>query len=80
MAKLRSLQEKFRQLWPHLDERARRIVAASEAKHLGYGGVSLISRACGLSRVTITKGVRDLDVQPLPTGRIRRSGQDAPVC
>ena len=74
MAKLRSLQEKFRQLWPHLDERARRIVAASEAKHLGYGGVSLISRACGLSRVTITKGVRDLDVQPLPTGRIRRSG------
>jgi hypothetical protein len=71
---LRLLREKFRQLWPHLDERARRIVAASEAKHLGYGGVSLVSHACGLSRVTITKGVRDLHIKPLPAGRIRRSG------
>jgi len=71
---LGSLREKFAQLWPHLDERGRRIVAASEAKHLGYGGVSLVSRACGLSRVTILKGLRDLDVQPLPAGRIRRSG------
>lgn len=74
MPTLGSLREKFAQLWPHLDERGRRIVAASEAKHLGYGGVSLVSRACGLSRVTILKGLRDLDVQPLPAGRIRRSG------
>ncbi len=74
MTTLRSLRAKFRQLWPHLDERARRIVAASEAKHLGYGGVSLVSHACGLSRVTITKGVRDLHIKPLPAGRIRRSG------
>jgi len=74
VAILRSLREKFHQLWPHLDERARRIVAASEAKHLGYGGISLVSQACGLSRVTVTKGVRDLGGKPLPTGRIRRSG------
>ncbi len=61
-------------LWPHLDERARRLFAASEARELGHGGVSLVSRACGLSRVTITKGLRELDEAPLPAGRVRRAG------
>ena len=36
------------------------MVAASEAALLGYGGVTLVSQACGLSRVTITKGIREL--------------------
>jgi hypothetical protein len=61
-------------LWPHLDERARRLFAASEARELGHGGISLVSRACGLSRVTITKGLRELEEAPLPTGRVRRAG------
>jgi hypothetical protein len=71
---LRALREKVAQLWPHLDERARRLFAASEARALGHGGVSLVSRACGLSRVTITKGLRELDEAPLPAGRVRRVG------
>jgi hypothetical protein len=71
---LRALREKVAQLWPHLDERARRLFAASEARALGHGGVSLVSRACGLSRVTITKGLRELDEAPLPAGRVRRAG------
>jgi hypothetical protein len=33
-----------------------------------------MSRACGLSRVTITKGLRELDESPLPAGRVRRAG------
>jgi hypothetical protein len=61
-------------LWPHLDERARRLFAASEARHLGHGGVSIISRASGMSRVTITKGLQELDEAPLPAGRVRRVG------
>ena len=68
------LGEKVARLWPHLDERARRLFAASEARVLGHGGVSLVSRACGLSRVTITKGLRELDEPPLPAGRVRRAG------
>ncbi|HEY6851188.1 MAG TPA: ISAzo13 family transposase, partial [Terracidiphilus sp.] len=44
------LSTKFRAMWPLLDERRRRMMAAIEAKSLGYGGVSLVSRACGLSR------------------------------
>jgi len=49
-------------------------MAANEAVHHGYGGISRISRACGLSRVTITKGVRELDEDPVAAGRIRRPG------
>lgn len=74
MSDLSALQEKVARLWPHLDERARRLFAASEARALGHGGVSLVSRACGLSRVTITKGLRELDEAPLPAGRVRRVG------
>jgi len=76
---LRALQQKVALLWPHLDERARRLFAASEARQLGHGGVSTVSRACGLSRVTITKGVQELETSPLPAGRVRRPGGGRPA-
>jgi transposase len=50
------------------------MMAANEAVHAGYGGISQISRACGLSRVTIMKGVRELEEDPVAAGRIRRPG------
>lgn len=68
------LMQKFALMWPHLDERARRMMAASEARQFGYGGVSTVSRACGLSRVTIMKGMQELDEPPLTPGRVRRPG------
>ena len=74
MGLLRDIQQKLYQLWPHLNERSRRMLAASEAVELGYGGVSLVSRACGLSRVTITKGISELAEPPLAAERIRRMG------
>jgi hypothetical protein len=78
MTPCEALRQKFAQVWPHLDERARRLVAASEAVQLGYGGISLVSRACGLSRVTITKAVQELNAAPLPAGRLRRPGAGRP--
>jgi hypothetical protein len=50
------------------------MMAASEALELGHGGVSIVSRACGLSRVTITKAIRELDEAPLADGRVRKVG------
>jgi len=50
------------------------MLAATEALGIGYGGVSLVSRACGLSRVTITKGMGELSRPPLPEERVRREG------
>ena len=75
MGGLTEVSSKLRSLWPLLDERTRRIMAASEAMALGYGGVSLVRRACGLSRKAISKGVREIAEGVAPaTGRIRRPG------
>ena len=50
------------------------MLAANEAVQEGYGGIARISRACGLSRVTIARGVRELARPLLAAGRIRRPG------
>jgi len=62
-------------VWPLLDERTRRLVAANEARALGRGGISKVSRACGLSRKAIAKGIEEIEggIAP-PPGRVRQSG------
>ena len=60
-----------------LDERARRLVAAAEARVLGYGGISRVAKATGLSRKAVARGLDELSQAPLdrpPLGRIRRAG------
>jgi len=58
----------------------RRLVAAAESAAIGYGGVSVVARATGVSRRAITEGMRELRQQkvsrePLPVqSRIRRKG------
>ena len=69
-----ALENKFSSLWPHLDERAKRLFAAREARQYGYGGITAISQACGLSRVTITKALEELDAAPIQAGRVRQTG------
>lgn len=73
-----ALKEKFMALWPHLGERERRLVAAAEAQKQGRGGISQVSRASGLSRVTISKGIKELGDTPLTPGRVRRAGAGRP--
>lgn len=69
------LRKKFAAIWPLLDERARRLMAANEAVTLPYGGVSRVHRACGLSRNVIAKGMRELQAGvALAAGRQRRPG------
>jgi len=69
------LKAKFKSIWPLLDERTRRITAANEALVLGYGGVTIVSRACGLSRKAITKGIREIrDGVCPPAGHTRMAG------
>lgn len=69
--------DRFAVVSPFLDERARRLVAASEARVVGRGGVTRVSEATGLSRKAIRKGLDELAQPPLerlPVGRIRRGG------
>jgi hypothetical protein len=69
------VQARLAGIWPLLDERTRRLVAAYEAIALGHGGISEVSRACGLSRKAIAKGVREIQTGTAPPpGRIRQPG------
>jgi hypothetical protein len=69
------LRQKFAGVWPLLDERTRRMMAANEARYWGHGGISAVSRACGLSRKAIAKGIEEIEGGVvLPPGRVRRPG------
>jgi hypothetical protein len=68
------LRQKFSSVWPLLDERSRRLMAANEARSLGYGGISMVRRASGLSRKAIAKGMHEITEGTSLPGRIRRMG------
>ncbi len=69
------LKQKLDSVWPLLDERTRRLLAANEAASLGFGGISAVHRACGLSRRSITQGIREIQDGIAPAkGHIRRAG------
>ena len=69
------LQAKLVGVWALLDERMRRLMAANEARALGRGGISEVSRACGLSRKAIAKGMREIEAGTAPPpGRVRQPG------
>ncbi len=72
-SQIRTLRRKWKALAPTLDERSRRIWAASEARAIGHGGVSAVAQATGLARRTVYRGLEDLK-RPIKKGRIRRSG------
>ncbi len=75
MEGLAALTARLRTVWPVLDERTRRITAANEAMAWGRGGISAVSRACGLSRRVIRLGIGELaQGRAIPAGRIRRPG------
>jgi transposase len=74
------IQRRFRSLSPFLDERLRRLVAAAESEVIGYGGVSTVARATGVSRRAITEGMKELGQKkrarriPPVGSRVRRQG------
>lgn len=68
---LRLIESKYRSLAPLMDERVRRQWGATEAQAYGWGGVSAVSSATGMSRKTIRKGLAELEV--------RESEPNAPV-
>jgi transposase len=69
----KQLRLKLAALLPLLNERQRRILAASEAKAIGRGGVSTIAEITGMSRQTIYDGLKELGDYHRPD-RVRRSG------
>jgi hypothetical protein len=68
-ATVQAIKAKYISLEPVLDERARRLWAATEARAIGWGGISQVSKATGLSRITIKAGLTEL---ALPSPRTDR--------
>lgn len=73
MEKIEPIREKYKQLEPVLNEQAKRLWAATEAKAIGYGGVRCLNRVTGLSRTTILAGVQELE-SGIPSSRQRSEG------
>lgn len=75
---IQRIRRKYRSLRPGMDERMRRHWAAAEAGEVGWGGVTAVAEATGLSRVTITAGLRELKQPPrvraAQAKRVRRPG------
>jgi hypothetical protein len=73
-----ALAQIFATLTPHLDERRKRLLAGTQARALGRGGIAAVARASGMSRSTVQSGVRELDEGAEPSGRVRRPGAGRP--
>ena len=76
-----TLRSKYAVLRPVLDERARRLWAATEARAIGRGGIARVAEATGMSRGTVRAGLKELDSEAVaevpdgaPPGRLRRPG------
>jgi hypothetical protein len=71
----RTIEAKFKALAPSLNERARRVWCATEAKAIGRGGIALVARATGVAASTIARGVKELASEDsVSPGRVRRPG------
>ncbi|NEN99125.1 MAG: ISAzo13 family transposase [Moorea sp. SIO3I7] len=80
MSIIESLRIKFEALVPYMNEKLRRLWAASEAVALGENGIELVVFATGIGAKTVSEGIKELQ-QPLssvatvaPSTRIRKPG------
>lgn len=75
MADVAGIRKRFAAVAPFVDERVRRLIAASEASAAGYGGIAATSAATGVARSTIGRGLAELAAgQNQYPGRVRRPG------
>jgi hypothetical protein len=73
------IRERFSAVGQDLNERSRRLLAAAEAKTAGHGGIRAASRATGVARSTIGRGLKDLADPGSLSGAVRRPGGGCPT-
>ena len=74
-----AIRERFTAVEEDLNERSRRLLAAAEARAAGYGGIAAASRATGIARSTIGRGLKDLAAPDGLSGEVRRPGGGCPT-
>jgi len=72
-----SLAAMFGEVFPHLDERQRRLVMGAQARALGHGGIRFVARAAGVREATVSLGAGELASGAEVLGRARRPGGGA---
>ncbi|HLH66474.1 MAG TPA: ISAzo13 family transposase [Solirubrobacteraceae bacterium] len=73
------IRERWLVVRDELDERARRMWAAAEARSHGRGGIAAVARATGMSQETVRRGVKEVNSgRRAPEGRVRRLGAGRP--
>jgi len=73
------IAERYRALGPELNERQRRLWAASEARSHGRGGIAAVVRATGISKNTVVRGIAEVRAGTrLDAERVRRPGAGRP--
>ena len=73
------IRDRFTAVEQDLNERSRRLLAAAEAKTAGHGGIAAASRATGVARSTIGRGLKDLASPGSLSGEVRRPGGGGPT-
>ena len=68
------LASKLKTVLPHLNEKQRRLFLAAEAKALGWGGISKVAQATGVSRVTIYKALEEIQKDSPVSEMVRLPG------
>jgi len=69
------ISERYKILKPILNEKLNRLYCAAEAKVLKHGGIQIVSEQTGLSRTTISNGLKELErVEDIDVTRIRKEG------
>src|SRR5215510_14069467 len=74
MIDCQAIRDRWVTVGSKLDERGRRVFAAMEVRAVGRGGLEVVSQITGLARSTIGRGLKDLDTEAPPAGRVRREG------
>ena len=79
MNKIDIIRDNFTMLSPFMDERLRRLCAATQGTALVHGGLQAVATATGLSRTTIARGIREQQAlrSEAPPPRLRRVGSVA---
>ncbi len=72
-----NIDKNWLKVFSTLSEQQKRWLAAVKAKEIGYGGISNVSRETGLSRTTITLGIKEIESKKqlsISDDRIRSKG------
>src|SRR5450432_490728 len=74
-----AIRRRWNDVGSKLDERRRRLFAACEVRAAGRGGLEAVAEITGYARSTLGRGLRQLDAEPFPTGRVASSHGPASI-